>query len=253
MLLTLWLLAPALAGSADYRIGPGDVLRLEVYGETFGGDFVVGSTGAISIPYCNLVPVGGLTALEAEGAVRTCLADGYLVDPQVSLRVSDYKSQRVEVMGAVTRPGLYYLTGEQTTLRAVLGQAGGVQTEKSVGRVVVTHANGDKAVVPTDEVLGPPGDIQLAAGDSISVDEGELVWVGGEVQRPGSIGYVDGMTVTQALMKAGGPTGVARLSGAYVVRDGDRIAVNLKRMLRGKDADLVLRPDDRLVIQESPL
>jgi protein involved in polysaccharide export with SLBB domain len=79
------------------------------------------------------------------------------------------------------------------------------------------------------------------------------VWVGGEVQRPGSIGYVDGLTVTQALMKAGGPTGVARLSGAYLVRDGDRISVNLKRMLRGKDADFVMEPNDRLVIQESPL
>jgi hypothetical protein len=46
---------------------------------------------------------------------------------------------------------------------------------------------------------------------------------------------------------------VARLSGAYLVRDGDRISVNLKRMLRGKDADFVMEPNDRLVIQESPL
>jgi len=251
----LWclILVRAFAGTADYHIGSGDVLQLEVYGETFGGQFLVGSTGEISIPYCELVPVGGLTVLQAEGAVRSCLANGYLVDPQVSVRVSDYKSQRVEVLGAVGKPGLYYLTGEQTTLRAVLGQAGGVQTERSVGRVVVARPNGDKVILPVDELVGPQGDLELQRGDSISIDEGELVWVGGQVQRPGAVGYVDGMTVTQALMKAGGPTGVAKLKGAYLVRDGDQITVNLKRMLKGKDADFVMRPNDRLVLNESPL
>src|SRR5262249_42754837 len=139
------------------------------------------------------------------------------------------------------------------TLRAILGQAGGVQAERSVGRVVVTRPNGDKVILPVDEVLGPQGDLELERGDSINIDEGELVWVGGEVQRPGAVGYVDGMTGTQALMKAGGPTGVARLSGAYLLRDGDRITVNLKRMLRGKDADLVMRPNDKLVVSESPI
>jgi polysaccharide biosynthesis/export protein len=245
-------LASALASTTDYRVGPGDVLRVDIYGETFGGTFVVGTNGAISMPYCELVPVGGLTVLEAEDAVEACLADGYLVDPQVSVRIEEYKSQRVEVLGAVVKPGLYYLTGE-TTLRSVIGQAGGVQAEKSVGRVVVTRANGDRVVIPIDEIMGPPGEVALQRGDSVNVDEGELVWVGGEVEKPGSIGYVDGMTVTQALMKAGGPTGVARLSGAYLLRDGDRISVNLRRMLRGKDADFVMEPGDRLVVQESPL
>jgi polysaccharide biosynthesis/export protein len=250
----LWLLTrSSLAGSTDYQIGAGDVLKVDVFGETFGGSFVVGSAGAMTMPFCDGITVGGLTVAEAESAVKSCLGDGYLVDPQVSVRVEEFKSQPVEVLGAVVKPGTYYLTGGAVTLRSLIGQAGGVQSEKSVGRVVVTRQNGDRVVVPIDEIMGPPGEIGLAKGDSVNVDEGELVWVGGEVEKPGAVGYVDGMTVTQALMKAGGPTGVARMAGAYVLRDGDRIAVNLRRMLRGKDADMVLVAGDRLVLQESPL
>lgn len=238
----------------DYRIGPGDVLLVEVYGEQLGGQFVVGSQGEISFPFCERVDVGERTVFEAERALRTCLADGYLNDPQLSVRVEAYRSKRVEVLGAVGKPGVYFLEG-QTTLRAVIGQAGGIQAEKTTGRVVVTRLGGERLVILQDEVEGPAGAMALQRGDVISVEEGAVVYVGGEVQKPGAIGYIDGLTVTQALMRAGGPTGIARLRGAYLLREGeeDRISVNLRKMLKGKDADLVMKPGDRLVIQESPL
>lgn len=239
---------------ADYQIGPGDVLQVDVAGEKIGGTFVVGSAGAISMTYCGLVDVGRMTIFEAEDALRACLADGYILDPQVTVRVQEYRSQRVEVLGAVAQPGLYYLQGE-TTLRAMISQAGGIKSEKSVGRVVVSRGGGEQFVVLLDEIGGPPGELPLQRGDVINVDEGAVVYVGGEVAKPGAIGYIDGLTVTQALMKAGGPTGVARLRGAYLLRQGqeDRIPVNIRRMLKGKDADFVMAPGDRLVIQESPL
>jgi polysaccharide biosynthesis/export protein len=240
--------------TTDYRIGAGDVVWVEVYGEAFGGKFVVSSSGAIRFPYCDVVEVGGRTVFEAEQRLRTCLADGYLNDPQLSVRIEEYKSQQVEVLGAVGKPGAYALQGE-TTLRSVIGQAGGIQADKTTGRVVVTRQGGERLVVLQDEVDGPGGGMVLQRGDVVSVEEGAVVYVGGEVQKPGAIGFIDGLTVTQALMRAGGPTGIARLRGAYLLREGedDRISVNLRKMLRGKDADLVMKPGDRLVIQESPL
>ncbi|MEQ1506263.1 MAG: polysaccharide biosynthesis/export family protein [Myxococcota bacterium] len=241
------------ASSPDYEIGPGDVLKVEIHGETFGGSFVVGSDGDVSIPYCGMLDLGAHTVFAAEIAIRDCLADGYLVDPQVSVSVEEYRSQKVEVLGAVAKPGLYYLQAAENTLRAVIGKAGGIQSEKSIGRVVVNRANNEQLVVLLDELSGPAGEFELQRGDVITVGEGEVVYVGGEVQKPGAIGYLDGMTVTQALMKAGGPTGIARLRGAYLLRADDRISVNLRRMLRGKDGDFVMEPGDRLVIQESPL
>lgn len=252
-----WFFVGAAAGEApsasDYVIGPGDVLQVDIVGESFGGAFVVGTSGAVSLSYCGLVPVAGKTPYEAEQALRDCLADGYLVSPQVSVRVEEYRSQKVEVLGAVDKPGLYYLTSLDSTLRSVLGQAGGVLAEKSVGRVVVTHTSGERTVVPVAELMGTAGDLELARGDVINVDQGELVWVGGEVAHPGSVSFIDGLTLTQALMKAGGPTPLARLRGAYLVRDEDRISVNVQRMLKGKDEDLVLAPGDRLVVPESAL
>lgn len=256
LLLTLLLLVATAFGTPplieDYRIGPGDVLRIEVYGETFGGVFQVGSTGAVSFPHVGSVQVGGRTVFEAEDALRAALLDGYLVDPQISVRVEEYRSQRIEVMGAVQKPGPYYLEGE-TTLRTLLGMSGGVQGEKAVGRVVVSRRNGEKIVVPLTDLEGQGGSLLLAAGDVVAVDEGLVVFVGGEVSKPGAVGFVDGMTVTEALIKAGGRTNFANLSGSYILRNGERISVNLKKVLKGKGADLVLEPGDQLVVPESPI
>lgn len=253
----MWMLstiAIAFAGTtvSEYRVGAGDVLHVEVYGEDFGGEFNVGSGGSIRFPYCDVVDVGNDTVFEIEETLRTCLAAGYLNDPQVSVRVDQYRSRPVELLGAVGKPGIYYLQGGETTLRSVIGQAGGIQSEKTTGRVVVSRGS-ERFVFLQDEIQGPPGSLPLQKGDVISVEQGEVVYVGGEVEKPGAIGFIDGMTVTQALMKAGGPTGIARLRGAYLLRAEDRIAVNLRRMLRGKDGDFVMLPGDRLVIQESPL
>lgn len=252
---TFWHGSAALAApSEDYQIGSGDVLQIEIYGENFGGTFVVGSNGAIRFPFCDIVELGGKTVFEAEKTLKSCLADGYLNDPQLSVRIGEYKSQQVEVLGAIGKPGVYFLRGE-TTLRAVIGEAGGIQADKTTGRVVVSRPGGERFVVMQEDVEGPQGSLALGGGDVISVEEGYVVYVGGEVANPGAIGYIDGLTVTQALMRAGGPTGVARLRGAYLLREGEdqRISVNLRRMLRGKDADFVMEPGDRLVIQESPL
>jgi polysaccharide biosynthesis/export protein len=240
--------------ATEYTLGPGDVLQVEVLGESgIGGTVVISATGEVSLTYCGLVPLVGKTVFEAEQALRACLADGYLVSPQVAVRVDQYRSQKVEVLGAVEKPGQYYLTSLDSTLRSVLGQAGGVKAEKSVGRVVVTHVTGERTVVPLESLMGPAGDLALRRGDVIDVGQGELVWVGGEVVRPGSVGFMEGMTLTQAIIKAGGPTPLARLRGAYLVRDEDRVQVNVQRMLKGKDEDLALQPGDRVVVPESAL
>ncbi|MEM6930018.1 MAG: SLBB domain-containing protein, partial [Myxococcota bacterium] len=79
------------------------------------------------------------------------------------------------------------------------------------------------------------------------------VFVGGEVAKPGQIAFAEGVTVSEAVMKAGGHSETARLAGAYVLRDGSRIPVNLRRILRGKADDPELRPGDQVMVPESPL
>lgn len=242
----------AVAGTTDeYRLGPGDVLKIEVIGQSFGGQYVVGTLGTLTFPYCEQVAVGGLSVAEAESALRACLLDGVLVDPQVSARIEEYHSQKVEIVGAVPKPGIVSLQGP-TTLRTVLGLVGGVQSEQATGVVSVTRGE-ETFQIPISDLPGQAGDVRILAGDVVSVEEGQVVLVGGQVSKPGAISFNEGMTVREALLRAGGQTAVANLGASYVLRDGEKISVNLRRIQRGKAADLVLEPGDQLVVPESPI
>jgi polysaccharide export outer membrane protein len=238
----------------EYRIGPTDVLDVVVYGQDkLSGPVVVGSAGTITfaIP-CGPVPVSGMTVSEAEESIEHVLRPDCFVDPQVSVRVAEYRSRRVEVLGAIAKPGLYYLEGE-TTLRYVIAEAGGVQIEKSAGRIVISRPDGERVSMTFDELEGDLGLLALNKGDVISVEEGLFVYVTGEVDEPGAIVFTSGLTVTEALARAGDASAVARLSGAYVLRGTDKIAVNLRRIRRGKSADMLMEPGDKLFVPESPI
>jgi polysaccharide export outer membrane protein len=235
-----------------YRIGPGDVLDILVHDETFGGEYTVGPDGTTSFPYLDRVHMAGLTLHEAEDELEAALRDGVLNFPQVSITVADYASQPVEVLGAVRKPGTYHLDGP-TYLRSIIARAGGIATEKSSRRVRITHKNGDEVLVGLAELSGEAGALQLVAGDVVTVDEGVFIFISGEVKNPGAVSWNDGMSVTEALTLAGGETGIARLRGAYVLRDDEKIRVNIRRIRNNKTANLTLQPGDQLVVPESPL
>ncbi|MBX2803268.1 MAG: polysaccharide biosynthesis/export family protein [Myxococcales bacterium] len=249
----LFLALCSTARAADYRIGPGDEILIHVHGQALGpdGHFVVADNGDVSLPCAELVPVSGQTAHEIERSVRSSLMPDCYIDPQVTVRVVEHGSKPVEVLGAVHSPGVYYLDG-RNTVRSVVSRAGGVKSERSTGRIVVNRKGEEPLRIPLDE-LDVLGDLLLVSGDVITVDEGRIVFVAGEVAKPGQIAFAEGITVSEAFIKAGGQTAVARLSGSYVLRQDDKIQVNLRRVLKGKDADLQLQPGDRLVIPESPL
>ena len=65
--------------------------------------------------------------------------------------------------------------------------------------------------------------------------------------------YADGLTVSQALTRAGGPSTFASLRKAYLLRDGERIEVNIKRILGGRDSDIEMAPGDQLFVKSSTL
>lgn len=241
------------AGAGDYRIGPGDTIQIYLHSETFGpdGGFVVAENGNVSLPCAELVAVSGQTAHEIERSIRAALMPDCYIDPQVTVQVAEYGSKPVEVFGAVNDPGVYYLDG-RNTIRSVVSRAGGVKSERSTGQIVVNRKGHEPLRIPLDD-LDVLGDFPLASGDVVTVDEGRIVFVAGEVAKPGQIAFAEGITVSEAFIKAGGQTALARLAGSYVLREDDKIQVNLRRVLKGKDADLQLQPGDRLVIPESVL
>ena len=125
----------------DYRIGAEDLIEIQVFGvEQLTRTVRVNSRGQISLPLVGTLQLGGLTAQGAENLVRAKLAENYLQDPQVSLFIKEYTSQRVTVEGAVNKPGVYPLRGP-TTLLQTLAVAGGQANLSDMTEVMLFRAD----------------------------------------------------------------------------------------------------------------
>lgn len=121
---------------SDYFIGPQDLLKIEVFGiESLNRSVRVNSRGQIALPLVGLVQAGGRTGEQLAADIAARLAKDYLQDPQVTIFIEEFTSQRTAVVGAVKNPGVYPLKG-RTTLMQVVASAGG-PTSVAAGTVVV--------------------------------------------------------------------------------------------------------------------
>ena len=152
----------ALAGfGADYRIGPNDLLEIDVYGVTELKRTVrVNSTGLVSLPLIGAIKVAGLTAQEAEAAIAARYGEKFLQDPQISVFIKEFTTQRVTIEGAVQRPGIYPLTGQITLLRA-MALAGGRGELANLENVMIYRT-------------GPDGKLDSQTFDLDRVRSGEI-------------------------------------------------------------------------------
>lgn len=149
----------------DYRIGPEDLLEVQVFGvDQLSRTVRVNSRGQVSLPLIGAIEVVGMTAQEAERAITARLAENYLQNPQVSLFIKEFTTQRITIEGAVNRPGVYPLRGQGTLLTsiALAGGQGGMSDMKEVmlfrtdatgKRVFTTH---DVERIRRGEVEDPP-------------------------------------------------------------------------------------------------
>jgi polysaccharide export outer membrane protein len=238
-------------GEAEYHVGRGDSLHVQVYEEpTLSGEVVVNDACSISLGLIGAVAVCDLTLSEVEREITKRYAGDYLVSPSVAVRVIRYHSQRVDVLGEVEKPGPQYLEG-QTSLIEVLSLAGGPRADNVV-QVEIVGVDGsirqyDLNRLPTEE------DVLVREGDRIYLRPGELVYVEGQIARPGAVLLTPGLTVTQALTLAGGPDETANLRRVQINRaDGSIVRVNVARVHKGYDEDVVLTADDHLIVPRSP-
>ena len=247
--------ATAQIGAPGYKVGPGDVISVQIYNESdLSGAYAVGQSGSVDLPLVGVFSVDGQNVEEIAASLTSKIGSDFLVDPQVTVRVETYASRKVNVVGAVRRPGVIPLTGP-TTLLDILAEAGGVVTERSSQEVQVKRARTgeiEPLVVNLERLLSAgEGNVTLEAGDVVYVPEGAFVFVSGQVGKPGQVPWRDGLTVTQAMVAAGGPVRTANLRKAYILRSGSRIEVNLRRVMKGKDADIPIQQGDQLFVDES--
>lgn len=109
----------------EYRVGPNDLLDIEVLNLDSGKRTVrVNAAGSITLPLIGVITVAGLTQQQVEAHVASLYGEKYLQDPQVSVFIREFTTERITIDGAVSRPGIYPIVGQMTLLRA-LALAGG--------------------------------------------------------------------------------------------------------------------------------
>lgn len=133
----------AYEGGTDYRIGAQDLLEISVFGiDDLSRTVRVNSNGQISLPLIGGVMAGGKTIPELESLIGEKLKDGYVQDPQVTVFIKEFTSQRVTLEGALQKPGIYPITGKTTLLQAI-AMAQGVDDKVADLQGVVVFRNVD--------------------------------------------------------------------------------------------------------------
>lgn len=220
---------PAAESKAEqdlYRLGPGDSVRITVYqSPDLNLETRLTETGVISYPLIGSIRLGGLTVSESEAALAAALKKGdFVKNPQISVMVTQVRANQANVLGQVGKPGRVALDVAGMRLTDVLALAGGVAANAGSDTVVVTGLrNGQpfRREVDLPRVFAPNGrteDIVIQPGDAIWVDRYPVVYMYGEVQRPGQLRLERGMTVMQALASAGGLTQRGTQRGLRVSR-----------------------------------
>ena len=243
-------------------IGPNDFLDVsEYHTPEFHSAVRVAGDGTVTLPMVNAVLVGGMDEQQAARAIEAALlAKGMLLHPLVSVLVTSYAGQDVSVLGEVARPGVYPYTVHHRLLDLISAASG---LSPSAGRLVnIFHRDDPKTPHPV--VLDPGGtdtaaehNPELIPGDTVQVSRAGLVYVIGDVIRPGgfAVDPAQGLTVVQALSLAWGPSQNAAASRALLIREqkGGRTltTLNLRRMLHGQEPDQPVYDRDILFVPDS--
>ncbi|HSD67098.1 MAG TPA: polysaccharide biosynthesis/export family protein [Vicinamibacteria bacterium] len=248
------------AAVGDYEVGPGDVLEVSVFDNVDLSRIpTVQTNGSISLPLLGEVQVAGLTVAEVQRKITNLLAQDYLQNPQVEVKVREYQSQFVSVVGEVNSPGRKPLRG-RTRLIDLLSEAGGFKPSAS-GEVMITRTDGEleggrKSLTVRITRSASPSmqdlvnlELPLKNGDIITAFPKAYVTVDGEVNKPGRYAIEADLTVTGAVSLAGGLTRFG--SNDVKVRRTDPqtgkatiLEVDLKDVRNGKKPDVPLLPND---------
>jgi protein involved in polysaccharide export with SLBB domain len=161
----LGLATSAVAQDADrfealrYELGSGDEIRVIVYGEEdLSGEFELDGSGIVAMPLIGPVSIGGRDVAEAERLISEKLADGYLVNPRVSIEVLNYRP--FYILGEVKKPGSYPYVNGMTVLNAI-ALASGFTYRANEKKIVITRKvdGAEKKIDVGDTTLVMPGDI----------------------------------------------------------------------------------------------
>lgn len=244
----------------DYEIGPRDVLEIVIWDhDDLKREVHVSRKGEFSFPLIGKVHADGITVAQLEKKIGDELSGRYIIDPQVSITVKEYRSKRVFILGEVETPGEYPLTGE-TTLVEVLTLAGGPTEDAGSEVIVIRPKNHRENPVSLEEAREDEiidlslrklleGDtsqnVFLEPNDTIYIPHAEYFYVFGEVKKPGRYSMEKGTTVLKAITTAGGVSEKAAINKTRIVREqeGAKIEIQVKMTDPLEPEDIVMVPE----------
>ena len=161
-------------GGSDYRIGAQDLLEIRVFGiKELDKEVRVNSNGQISLPLIGGIMAGGKTIPELQKTLEDKLKDGFLQDPQVSVFVKEYTSQRITLEGSLNKPGIYPITGRTSLLQAIALAEGVDDLADLQGVVIIRTVKGKRmgAVFDLAQVRAGVVEDPRVYGDDIIIVE----------------------------------------------------------------------------------
>jgi polysaccharide export outer membrane protein len=243
------------------QISAGDLLDLSVFDTPeLSTKLRVDEHGAVTLPLGGVLPVSGMTAEEAGHAVEARFREtDILKDPHVSVTVLEYATQGVTVLGEVKNPGVYPLLGAHGLLD-LISAAGGV-TPNAGKAVTITHREDPDhpEIVNVASKAGSTAtfNVDVRPGDTIMVSHAGIVYVLGDVGKPGGflIENNDRLTVLEAIALAQGTNRTASLNHTRLIRKTDagreEVPVPLKKILASNAPDQMLADGDILFVPGS--
>jgi len=284
LLLALGVALPGLAQD-DYIVGERDVLSIQVMGEAdMTATVTVSANGTITYWYLGEIPINGLSVQQVKQKIHDLLADGYLINPVVGVKIAEYRSKEVQIQGAVTKPGTYPLDTNSINMVKLIALAGGVEASRIGSYAYIIRGSADKlnaAIKEKDVVtmenritvdlnkLLNQGDMsedkQVYGGDFVLIASRDIedvkrnyIWIAGEVRSPGKLPFQEGLTALAVVIQSGGWTDLGSPNRATISRTDENgktevIRVKLKDIRSGKHPDVPLKPGDRINVPQGLL
>jgi polysaccharide biosynthesis/export protein len=262
----------------SYILGPDDQIMIRGIDLEEIGDkpIAVGTDGYISLPLLGRLKAAGMTVAQLETELKKQLVK-YLHNPQLSVTISEFRSQPVSVIGSVKNPGIVQLQGRKTLVE-VLSMAGGLLPD--AGPQAKITRQGVKGSIPLKNCvwdptqryyiaevnvksiikgLNPENNILILPNDIVSVPKADVIYVMGDVKKAGGfiLNESETLSVLQVISLAEGFERTAALKSARILRgepgtpSRTEIPVNLKDILAGKAPNLPLQSDDILFVPSS--
>lgn len=245
----------------EYHIGPLDLLEIQVLQDKeLSRSVRVDSRGNISLPLLGIVHAGGLTSYELEQKITEKLAVDLIQDPQVSVFIKEFTSQRITVQGIVKKAGVYDFQGRATLLQAI-SMGGGLDEKANESSVKVIRKNptGVAETMSFDLTAirqNKQPDPLLLGGDVVVVEESIPITVEGQVTKPG-VYYPRGpATLMQLISQSGGLTDIAQTGAIKVFSTGSKgekvtLEYDIEKIRDGKLKDPVVNAGDVVVVEKS--